>query len=99
MRIFAERELSEYLASRLDSLRSEIQTEDKNRLLNVNETEYVSYLVERYKIAPLVLHWENVRVSDREELIPAEQFPHNFHVYSGKRYPKQIVTYHLPRCG
>lgn len=99
MRIFAERELSEYLASRLDSLRSEIQAEDKNRLLNVNETEYVAYLVERYKIVPLVLHWENVRVSDREELIPAERFPHNFNVYSGKRYPKQIITYHLPVTG
>lgn len=99
MKIFAERELREYLLRQQYVLRDEIQAENKNRLLNMNETEYVAYVVNRYRVDPLVFDWDSRWVSDREDMIPAEKFPFGFNVYEGKRYPKQVITYHLPYGG
>ena len=99
MEIFWERELRDFLGEQLDTLQREVHSEDKNRLLNMNETEYVNYLVNRYRIEPLVLHWDRQGISDREEMIPAERFPPLFNVYKGKRYPKQMITYHIPYSG
>jgi hypothetical protein len=99
MKIFGERELRDFLGEQLDTLQREVHSEDKNRLLNMNETEYVNYLVNRYQIEPLVLHWDSQGISDREEMIPAERFPPLFNVYRGKRYPKQVITYHIPYSG
>jgi hypothetical protein len=48
MRIFAERELHYVLEAQLQELRKEVHSEDKNRLLNMNETEYVEYLASKY---------------------------------------------------
>ncbi|MDP9315862.1 MAG: hypothetical protein M3R24_34230, partial [Chloroflexota bacterium] len=94
-----EGELRDFLHGRLAKMSQEVQAEDKNRLLNVNETEYIAYLVQKYQVGPLVVDWDNVSASDREELIPAERFPQDFHVYDGKRYPKQIIRYHIPYSG
>jgi hypothetical protein len=99
MKIFAERKLRDFLDERRNTLQEEVQPEDKNRLLNMNETEYVAYLVERFRIEPLVLHWDRLAVSDREEMIPAKKFPCDFDVRSGRRYPKQVITYHIPYSG
>lgn len=99
MRIFAERDLSAFLEQRRQQLKDEVQSAEKNYLLNVNRTTYVSYLVDRYRIDPLVLDRENARVSDKEVLIPAEHFPGDFHVLPGKKYPKQVITYHVPYSG
>lgn len=32
-------------------------------------------------------------------MIRAERFPNSFHVYQGRHYAKQVVTYHLPYSG
>lgn len=99
MKIFAETDLSEFLEYKLNELRTEINREDKNRLLNVNETEYIDYLVDKYRVEPLVFYWDTVSVSDREDMISADQFPQGFHVREGQRYPKQVITYHIPFSG
>ena len=99
MRIFGERHLSDYLHERHNALLSEVQAEDRNQLLNMNETEYVAYLVQRHQVGPLVLDWDGLKISDREEMIPAENFPDHSYVRSGRRYPKQVVTYHVPHSG
>lgn len=99
MRIFAEYPLSAATEGQLAAMQTEVAAEPKNRLLNVNEDEYVEYLVQKYSVEPLVFGWDAVRVSDREAMIPAEQFPNSFNVYSGKSYPKQVITYHIPFTG
>jgi hypothetical protein len=63
------------------------------------EADYVDYLVEKYSVQEIEIYPDRVTVSAAEELIPAEYFPHDFHVYQGKSYPKQVVTYHLPFSG
>lgn len=96
MQIFAEGHLSEFLERRLAAMRSEIHNEPRNCLLNVNEEAYIEYVVECYRIKPLELQWDDIYVTDSEELIPAEHFPPGFHVYEGERYPKQVITYYIP---
>jgi hypothetical protein len=99
VRIFAEADLQAATQGQLASMRKEVAAESSNRLLNMNEAEYVEYLVQKYSIEPLVFSWDAVYVTDREEQIPAEHFPHTFNVYAGKSYPKQVITYHLPFAG
>jgi len=99
MRIFGEGDLRSALQGRLAAMQEAVAAEPKNRLLNMNETEYVNYLVQEYRVEPLVFHWEQLSVTDREEQIPAERFPRESNVYAGKQYPKQVVTYHLPFSG
>jgi len=98
-RIFAGGDLSIFLEQHRGALRGEIQNEDKNKLLNVNEEDYVTYLVEKYRVDPLLIDFENVSVSSEEKMIPAEWFSARFNVEPGKRYPRQVITYHLPFSG
>ena len=99
MRIFTEPELRNVLDTRLQELRREVYNEDKNRLLNMNETNYVEYLVSKYEVDALVIHFDQISVSSREEMIHAERFPMNYNVHTGKAYPKQVVAYHIPFSG
>ena len=41
MKIFRDIELQKFLGARLNELNQEIQSEDKNRLLNTNEIKYM----------------------------------------------------------
>ncbi len=99
MRLFAEVELRSTLETQIETVRKEVRTESRNKLLNINEAEYIEYLKQRHSLEPLEFHWNDVSVSDREEMITAERFSHSHHVIHGKRYPKQIVTYHIPFTG
>lgn len=100
MKIFYEADASEYFQSRKIKLAEEIRKEDENRLLNVNETQYIDYLIARYQVDPLVFDWDNISADVREEMIPAERFPpFVFNVYAGKRYPKPVYRYYIPFSG
>ncbi len=100
MRIFAEPELRYVLEGQLQELRKEVYAEDKNRLLNMNETEYIEYLASKYWVDPLVLHFDQGSVSNQEIMIPADRFPREFYdVDDGKSYRKQVITYHIPFSG
>jgi len=99
IKIFAEQRLSDFLDERLNRLRQEVQNQDTNYLLNVNETSFIDYLVNRYQVELLVFYWDQISVSYCEKLIPAELFPPSFHVRPGKSYPRQVITYHLPFSG
>lgn len=99
MRIFAENDLSTFLEAQRSALQNEIQSENGNKLLNVNEGDYLDFLSEKYAIRELQMLPESVSVSAHERMIAAEHFPSDFFVYEGKKYPKQVVTYHLPFSG
>src|SRR5262245_319358 len=100
MKIFAERELQYVLEAQLQELRKEVHNEDKNRLLNMNETEYVEYLTSKYGVDSLIFHFDQVAISSREIMIPAERLPREFYdIDEGRSYRKQVVTYHIPFAG
>ncbi len=93
MQIFYEFELSDYFRQRTLAIQEEVHNENRDKLLNVNETQYVDYLVNRYRLEPLVFHWDKVFARDHEEMVPAARYP------EGTAYPRQVITYHLPYSG
>src|SRR6267154_429236 len=97
--IFADSDFDLVSRGQFENLRTRIYREDQNYLLNVNRTEYVSHIVSEFAVAPLELHFDKVTVSSSEKMIPAEAFPQDFNVFSGKSYPKQMVKYHIPFTG
>ena len=98
-RIFFEREFSDYAARHREAMTQQIRNERTEYILNVNEAEYLEHLTSKYSIDPLILHFDKVEASSREEMIPAEHFPGNFHVHEGKSYSKPVIKYHLPATG
>jgi len=95
----AERELEEYLEENGHKIRSRIEQESENYILNVNETEYVNYLVNEFTVDTPSIDFASVSVTSYEKQIPSEHFPNSFFVRPGKSYPKQAVVYHLPYTG
>lgn len=99
MKIFGEIEFSNYMGGLLNSMRGKINSESADYLLNIDEDNYIEHLVSEYSIDPIVIKFDDIYVSTHEKNIPAEYFPREFHVYEGKNYPKQIITYHVPYEG
>ena len=99
MNIFAEAELSAHLSALLEDMRRTIRAEDKNQLLNINEPDYIKFLVSQYRVEPIVLHEDRVHVTDHEHMIPAERFSREFDTRRAASYSKQVITYHLPFSG
>lgn len=75
MRIFDETDLSDMLEERENYLRNEVYAEDKNKLLNLNETEYIDYLVNKYQVEPLILDTDRKYISSSEQMISGARFP------------------------
>src|ERR1041385_7281125 len=100
MHIFAELNLSSVLEARRQKMLNEVQSESPNKLLNVNESDYVHYLANKYYIQPLVFGFEELQVSQSEKMIPIEQHPFNsgarFSRFQKNAYPRQVITFHLP---
>jgi len=103
MRIFGEKRLSDVLEGQRQAMLKEIQDEQRNKLLNVNESDYVKYLVSKYQVEPLVLLFDAIQCSESEKMIPTEQHPFDFgcHYSPVKKaaYPRQVFTFHIPFSG
>lgn len=98
-RIFAEKDFSDYLGMRLQRMKVEIYSESPQFLLNVNDEEYLDHLESAYSVDPLTIDFDNMSVSSRERLVPAERHPGGFDVRAGGGYPRLVVTYHIPFDG
>lgn len=100
MKLFYEGELRSVLENQKSQLKKEIEEQQQNYLLNANETELIDHFIKKYQIEPIVLLEDQIYASDREEMIPAEQFDNfRFNVTPGNSYKKQVIRYHLPFTG
>ena len=63
---------------------SEIQSQKDDYILNVNKTEYIDYLISRYRIKPIKIHNDQLFVSLYEAMIPAEYHPATYFVKAVK---------------
>lgn len=96
---FAKYDLTAVLEAQRTKLGQTIREEAEDYLLNVNREEYLKHLVEKSHIAPLELHTDRLSAEPEEMMIPAEMFPADFSVRSGRAYSKLVITYHLPFAG
>ena len=98
---FSEYDLFTYLVERKNDIQSKINGKSEDYILNVNERDYINYLIEEYTIDPIHIYFENPTITRYKKHIPAEHFPkHRFgNVREGQSYSKQAVVYHLPCKG
>ena len=87
MRVFGEQKLSEVLGQRRQAMWCEIEREPSNQLLNVNESDFVKHLVDRYRIEPITFAFDAIQVSSTEKLIPAEKHSPDFDRRTRTRSP------------
>jgi hypothetical protein len=67
----------------------EVFAEPQENLLNVNETQYLDYLARKYLIDPLVIHFENVEVTQAEKTLEMQR----------GAWHGPVVTFHVPASG
>ena len=100
MQVFAEQELSNWLRLWHNRLTQEVVTTDRNYLLNVNETQFIDYLVGEWSMASVSLHFDALSVSDCERDIPAIHHPSDFQFTDRSRsFRRHVVLYHIPVSG
>ena len=68
MKIFSENDLSQFLEARLQQVAREVASEEPNRLLGMNETQYVEYLTAQARVEPLAFDWAGCSISDSEQM-------------------------------
>lgn len=104
MKIFGETDLSPNLESQRQRMLQEIQNESTNKLLNVNESDYVRFLTDKYYIAPILFNFDGLQLSHSEQMISIDQHPSGvfgsrYSPYQKSAYPRQVITFHLPFSG
>jgi len=99
MKIFSQHPLSEFLEQRRQAVVREIQSEPQDHLLNVNEADYVKYLVHKHHLEPVTFAFDATRAASADKLIPAENHPPLFHVQAGQSYSRPVITLHVPFTG
>ncbi|WP_105167125.1 hypothetical protein [Pseudoalteromonas sp. T1lg23B] len=98
-RVFGERELRDFLEASKANVVHSIEAERDDYILNVNEDDYIAHKVAEATIENLEIHVDDTYASSSEQMIPAERFPRDFHVYSGKSYKKDVIKFHIPISG
>lgn len=99
MEIFAEKRLDGYFEAVRNTINNFVEQESENYILNVNEEEYIEHLYSKHLIEKLEIHFDEKYVTTSEQMIPAEHFPRSFNVYSGKKFNKTVIEYHIPFSG
>lgn len=97
--IFSKESISNVFQKAHNLINSTIEKEVESYILNANASEYAEYLEAKHKLEIPELHFDQVYVDHYEDDIPAEDFPRDFHVFSGKKYKKQIIQYFIPCSG
>jgi len=98
-KIFYEIELNNYLNEKNQLVNKTVESENDEYLLNVNEKDYIDHLLSIAYVEPLVINFDDISVTSKEKMIPAEYFPSDFNVYSGKSYKKSVITFSIPFSG
>lgn len=97
--IFSKGRISEIFQRAYETIKTTIENETENFILNANETEYAEHLESKHKLDIPELHFDQVNADSYEAEIPAEYFPINFNVYEGKKYKKGIIQFFVPCSG
>lgn len=94
-RLFNQGNIVEILKPKYDNIRSAINSESENYILNVNEAEYIQHLESTNRLVFPEIHFEQVSADSYEADVPAEYFPMSYNVYSGKTYKKEIIQFFI----
>jgi len=99
LRLFGDADLLGFTRQLHENMQTEVRNTEDDYLLNVNETEFVQYLVGKYELQPVVLDIDGLHVTEAEREIPADKHPSSFAFMERESFPRQVVTYHVPFLG
>lgn len=100
MKIYAEDTLDNLLSSKRLEIKSRIESESEDYILNVGEEQYVEYLKSEFKIDIPEIHTDKVYLDTHERDIPGSSFPMEFMISNPNRtFKKDIIVYHIPYSG
>ncbi|MBP6424398.1 MAG: hypothetical protein KA278_01610 [Flavobacterium sp.] len=98
-RIFTSGRISEVFSKTIIEIQRTVEHESENYILNVNENQYIDHLVQKYRLEPPIILFDDCYADSYEADIPAEWFPMTFHVREGEKYKRQIIQYFIPVSG
>lgn len=88
---------SDYFEQVRNQISDNVSSKTDNEILNVNGDTYADYLAAHYELYPAILHEEGLKVSDREDDIPASHFPPEFSIVDrNKTIKRSVIIFHLP---
>ncbi|WP_026810351.1 hypothetical protein [Arenibacter latericius] len=99
IKLYREGSLKNVFGNSARTIESQINQKSEDYILNVSEVEFAEFLIQDHLIDFPELDFENVYVESYEKDIPAERFPGSFDVYSGKKYKRDVIVYHIPYTG
>jgi hypothetical protein len=97
--LFGEDPTRDLFEARLSLIKSTVESESDDYILNVNEAEYVKFVVSKFTVEPVQLDFDGIQVSTYEKQIPAERHPSNYDVERGVSYKRDVIRYHIPISG
>ncbi len=96
--IFYEEDLRDYLGNNEKKVRNKILNESEDYILNVNEDEYIEFLVDKFQINPLEFDFENIYGTEGKKDVPGK-YLHNGFFHENKTYERSTIIYHIPFTG
>jgi hypothetical protein len=94
MRIFAEYKFEEYRRATLRELASKVQHEERNYILNVNETDYIDHLAQHFGLEQVTLDFDNISASSSEEAVKTSRVLAGASVGESRFPIKHVVSFH-----
>ncbi|MFJ3388816.1 hypothetical protein [Lysinibacillus sp. NPDC086135] len=95
-RLFGK-ELYPYLFSKKEIIKTSIQDESEDYILNIGQEQYIDYLFEKNKIDIIEIFDENIIGDEIEESLPVELSYQMFNSNSNSKVP--IIYYKIPFAG
>jgi hypothetical protein len=98
-RLFGEKEFDVYEREQIDTIKDEIEMESESYILNVNETEFINYIANKYVLKEPQFDFDNIFVSTYQKEIEGKYWPRGYNVYGDKFYSVDVIVYHIPFNG
>jgi len=100
-KLFSGKELYKVIQDKTQNVEIEINSKSENYILNVNEIDFINYLVDKYSIKNINLKFNEKFISTYEKDVPLEQFPSlGFRRFgSSGVYKKNVIRFHIPYEG
>ena len=100
MKIYAEDRLDNLLGSKMQEIKSRIERESDDYILNVGEEQYIEHLKNEFTLDVPEIHVDQVYADTYEKDIPGNRFPMEFMISDPhKSFKKDIIVYHIPYTG
>jgi hypothetical protein len=98
-RIFTQGSIEIVFRKQYVSVKSMIDRESDDYILNVNETSFIDHIESKHLIDPPIILFDQMTVDSYEDDIPAEYFPFSYRVYQGQSFKQEIIQFFISCSG